>query len=501
MVHNQKRDFFDKLDGPLSALACNCFQLSCLIPGRESYCIYESSADTSNWMGQLVASLSPTSTMTLRDMVLPGSHDSASGTIGPFKPFSAAGRTQNYSAGQQLQAGIRYLDLRVASSAKGGDILSIWHGCLEGGNFEEVLQDIATFVQDHPKEFIVLELVPEFGKKFGTDQRRRCLERAHELLGGDRTIIPGDQLREIVSTKPYAHVADLPQSVAVLLHDRFFEGDGIGMTDAEVTAKFGFVKGGKFLKNPWNNTRDITELLAKNLKTVEDLATVRDRFVSNQFLVTPGVGNANDVINALMGKNSLRPVSHACRLYAPNVMDRFLCQQADKSWNIVALDFVDLCPDITDFMIALNWKNSVTMKVSLAAICVDGANQDVTSTVQANMFRDAVVFLVDPETDVASGSSNFNLAVAYSLTHRNDSKKAVQHFVTTVDVSCDSPVIISPYCCNKTSQTVEITADNGVTGVAFRGQVFPTKAQVADANGSAVFEYNIDGAKCDFHVV
>jgi hypothetical protein len=88
--------------------------------------------------------------------------------------------------------------------------------------------------------------------------------------------------------------------------------------------------------------RDISELLAKNLQTVEDHKDDREVLLSNQFVVTPGVGNANDVVNALTGKNSLHPVSHACRLYASGLLDHYLCRNADKSWNIVALDFCDL---------------------------------------------------------------------------------------------------------------------------------------------------------------
>lgn len=505
MVHNQKREFFQKIDGPLSALACNCLQLSCLLPGRDSYCTYHSTADTANWMGQLVgqtvAGNSDDSKFTLRDLVLPGSHDSASGTIGPCKPFSAAGRTQNLTVGQQLEAGVRYLDVRVAASTKGGDLLSIWHGCLEGGKFEDVLQEVTDFVQNHDKEVIILELVPEFGKKFDAEQRRNCLDLTHQLLGGGSIIIPGDQLHDIIENKPFVEVAVQPQSVAVLLHGRFFEGEGMGMTEEEITAKYGFVNSAQVLCNPWNNTRDLTELMAKNLKTVEECETLRGKLLSNQFLVTPGVGGVNDIVGALTGKNSLRPVSHACRLYGPGVLDSFLCQQADKAWNIVALDFVDLCPDITDYLIALNWKHVVTMKVLLAAICVNGSDQDATKKVQSFLYRDAVLFFVDPEEDLGAGVDQFTFTVAYSLT---SGKSNVQYHVVTVDVGGDCPVIISPFCFNKGSVHIEVTHDAGATGVVHRGKTYATKAEVGSGGNSGTwttFEYHIDGTQCEFNMV
>jgi hypothetical protein len=501
VVINPKEAFFSKIDGPLSALACNCLQLTCMLPSRDSYCTYQSTADTSNWMGQLVASSSiAATTMTLRDMVLPGSHDSASGTIGPCKPFSAAGRTQNVSVGQQLQAGARYLDIRVAASSKSKDLLSIWHGCLEGGKFEDVLQEVSDFVQNHVKEVVIVELVPEFGKAFDVGQRIRCLDVAYELLSAD-TIIPGDQVREIIENKPFAEVAGQKQRVVVLLHDRFFEGEGMGMTDAEITAKYGFVKSGEFMRNPWNDTRDPKELMAKNLQTVEECEAARDRLVSNQFMATPGVGSISDVVGALTGKNSLRPVSHACRLYKAGVLDRFLCQNADKAWNIVALDFVDLCPDIVDFLIALNWK-LVTMKILFAAVCVDGKDQNVTAKVQSFLCRDCVLFLVDPDEDLGTGAERFTLSVAYSLSCDSGGKNNRQYHVTFVDVGCDCPILISPFCANEGSVQVEVTDDNGATGVVHRGKTYTTKAEVPGGMNGTALEYNIDGAnKCEFSMV
>jgi hypothetical protein len=513
MVHNEKRVFFEKIDGPLSSLAFNCLQLSCLLPGQDTYCSYESNADTANWMGQLVKqSLQKpsNSTLTLRDMVLPGSHDSASATIGMWKPFSAAGRTQNLSVGQQLGAGIRYLDVRVASATKGSrnNLLSIWHGCLEGGNFDDVMSDIADFVKDHPKEFVLLELVPEYGKPFQGPDRIKCLERAFELLGGSATIFPANQVRDILTTKPYVQVAECPQSVVVLLHERFF--DNLVSPD-EVAAQYGFVNSSDHLRNPWNNTRDITQLLAKNLQTAQDYKDDREHLVCNQFFVTPGVGNANEIVGTLTGQNSLRPVSHACRLYAPSVLDHFFVRRhANEPWNIISLDFVDLCPEVVNYLIALNWKTTMRMNIELAAMCVNGAHQDVTKKVQSSVCRDTVLFLVDPEVDVSSGADQFFLTVAYSLSKTNGSAVGngngddTQYHVATIAVSCDAPVILSPFCSNKSTLKVEIKGANGSSGVAYRDQVFSSKDSVPDqtpeTQKGALLEFSIQGSKCEFRM-
>jgi hypothetical protein len=502
MVHNPKREFFHKLDTPLSSVLCNCLQVSCMIPNRDLYCTYNSTAMTAQWMEQLVASAPPNHTFTLRDLVLPGTHDSGSGTIGRFKIFSAAGRTQNLSLYEQLKAGIRYLDVRVANGSTGGDdILSIWHGCLEGGNLDKSLQGVLDFLQEHTKELVVIELVPEYGKKFSTNQKRCCLDIAQRLLGGSERIIPASQLREIIETKPFGQViSSMSQRVIVLLHNRFFEGDdAIDISMEDISSKYGFGKGDELLNNPWNNTRDCAELMQRNLSTVQQFAPYRDRLLSNQFVATPGVsGGAKDVVGVLTGANSLRPVSHACRLYAPNSLDRFLCQNADESWNIIALDFVDLCPEITDYLISLNWRHVVNTKILFAATYLDGISVDVTDKIQALLKRSAVVYLPDPDQDLQAGSETFTLTVAYSL---NGKENKQQFHVVTIDVSGDAPVILSPFCCNEGSIRVPITVDNGGTGFVCRGKVYTTKAEVPKESNATVLEYHIEESHCQFNVV
>jgi hypothetical protein len=514
VLQNKKRDFFTSIDTPLSSVLCNCFQISCMMPNRSTYCTYSSTAKTAAWMDQLLQHIQQSSietTFTLRDMVLPGTHDSGSGTISAWKPFSAAGRTQNLSLYEQLQHGIRYLDVRVANGTTGGDdILSIWHGCLEGDNFTNAIQGIADFVQEHTNELIVCEIVPEYSKTFNCNQKRHCLDIVRNTLGADH-IVPADQIRDIIETKPFVQVmSNMSQRIIVLLHNRFFEGgDGVAidMTAEQVAEQYSYGTTEAYLRNPWNDTRNCTELMEKNLTTVQQFVDFRGRLLSNQFVCTPGVsGGISDIIGLFTGKNSLRPVSYACRLYGPNMLDTFFCTHADQSWNIIALDFMDLCPEITDFLITLNWKYVTTMKVLLAAVNVNGTNTDVTSKIQSFLYRSTVLFLTDPISNIldtqgseGTSSSSFTLTVAYSLT---SGTAKISHCVITIDVSGDAPVLISPFGSNEGSMSVCITEDNGTTGVVYRDKIYTTKAEVVDgAPSGTMIEYSIDSSHCQFHMI
>jgi len=311
MVDSRKKDFFHAVDSPLSALAFNCLQLTCFEPSQESYCAYFSSSHDhrADWMGRFCEA-HPDSTVSLRDMVIPGTHNSASSTISKLKPFSSAGRTQNCSVGAQLRAGARYLDIRIAASSKSPNLLSIWHGRLEGGSFQGVLQEISDFVREHPKEIIIIEVVPEYGRAFSRAEKRQSLDMVLQCLTSD-ALIPGAELKEIFESKAVTELSASPQNIAVMVHNRYFEGDenSIGMTEKEIEEKYGFAVSSELLVNPWHNTRDTRGLLHKNLKAVEKFKKPKGRSLSNQFFATANVDGFNSIAAALVGKNSLCPIS------------------------------------------------------------------------------------------------------------------------------------------------------------------------------------------------
>ena len=78
------------------------------------------------WM-ELLAKLEPEKRF--RDLLIVGSHHSASYTIHPNFPFSAIGRCQNLPIVQQLEAGVRLLDLRVGGRRgnQGHSNVTVWH--------------------------------------------------------------------------------------------------------------------------------------------------------------------------------------------------------------------------------------------------------------------------------------------------------------------------------------------------------------------------------------
>jgi hypothetical protein len=117
----------------------------------------------------------------LRDLVIPGTHDSATYKIGSFSTIAPKGdipqwvdvvyaspfigwgvkkiianwaRAQDKSITQQLEAGIRYLDLRVVRWKD--DKFYTCHS-LYGESLSDVLNEIKIFTEAHPEEILILD--------------------------------------------------------------------------------------------------------------------------------------------------------------------------------------------------------------------------------------------------------------------------------------------------------------------------------------------------------
>lgn len=133
--------------------------------------------DKRRWMTSLANKLGGQARfVTLRDFVLPGSHNSASNSLlkaewcdkNSFSGWTDPGIVavcQNQSILGQLNNGIRYFDLRVVDTANFENLASypLHHTfiALKGGsilNLDMVLRELSSFLDRNPGEFIVARI-------------------------------------------------------------------------------------------------------------------------------------------------------------------------------------------------------------------------------------------------------------------------------------------------------------------------------------------------------
>ena len=93
------------------------------------------------------------------DMWIPGTHDTMSLYGGAFA------KCQTWTLGQQLDAGIRALDIRVKYEGCGMNNLQIYHGVTyQGTNWLEVARTLQQWIAAHPTEFVLVFVKNEDGE-------------------------------------------------------------------------------------------------------------------------------------------------------------------------------------------------------------------------------------------------------------------------------------------------------------------------------------------------
>jgi hypothetical protein len=128
-------------------------QSSADIPSATAYGVYlpgscpKKSWNSSNWMAAM------DDDKLLMGLAIPGTHDS-----GAYKTVTP-GETQDWTITEQLESGIRFLDIRLAQTQDDDSYFEIKHGPLRFGNFNElVMEPVKKFLNAHPSETILMSI-------------------------------------------------------------------------------------------------------------------------------------------------------------------------------------------------------------------------------------------------------------------------------------------------------------------------------------------------------
>jgi 1-phosphatidylinositol phosphodiesterase len=107
------------------------------------------SLSLNNWMGMLPDQTS------ISGISIPGTHDSGA----TKEPISGTAKCQDLSIADQLNAGVRYLDIRCRHIDNG---FAIHHGAIyQNLNFNDVITACLNFLNSHPTETIIMSVKEE----------------------------------------------------------------------------------------------------------------------------------------------------------------------------------------------------------------------------------------------------------------------------------------------------------------------------------------------------
>ena len=107
-------------------------------------------ASSKNWLGFMDSNKS------LSDLSIPGTHDSGA----RYEPFGGTAKCQNLTISEQLNAGVRYLDIRCRHI---DNMFTIHHGQVyQNINFDDVLNAVNSFLDENPSESVMMSVKEEY---------------------------------------------------------------------------------------------------------------------------------------------------------------------------------------------------------------------------------------------------------------------------------------------------------------------------------------------------
>ncbi|MGJ1446390.1 phosphatidylinositol-specific phospholipase C [Sphingobacterium spiritivorum] len=129
--------------------SCNSSEIEKLQLSQSSASVERVLPEGTNWMSFIQGERK------LSSLSIPGTHDAGA----RYEPVSGTAKTQNLTITEQLNAGVRFLDVRCRFVDNN---FAIHHGPVyQHLNFDDVLQSCKSFLQAHPSETIVMSVKEE----------------------------------------------------------------------------------------------------------------------------------------------------------------------------------------------------------------------------------------------------------------------------------------------------------------------------------------------------
>ncbi|KAJ8402009.1 hypothetical protein AAFF_G00372440 [Aldrovandia affinis] len=299
-----------------------------------------------DWMASLPEHMH---SMPLTSLAIPGSHDSFSfhideaSPVGPEQPetvqnfvsvFGAVAKklmrkwlaTQSMDFTSQLEAGVRFFDLRISTKPRDPDNLLYFAHGLFSATVREGLEQISGFLASHAREVVFLD----FNHFYGVQNVH------HESLVGMLREVFGDRLCPTLFAQEVTlkYLWEREYQVLVFYHN-------------PVALEVPFLWPGQMMPAPWANTTDPEKLVQFLQSSVSDRRRQGNFFVS-QMILTP---KASTVMKGVT--SGLRETITERAL--PGMMQWVRAQRPGESGiNIVTADFVEL-GDFISTVIMLNY--------------------------------------------------------------------------------------------------------------------------------------------------
>lgn len=236
--------------------------------------------------------------------------------------FERLCKCQELTIQEQLNEGIRYFDLRLASH--GEDQFYTVHGvyCV---NIETVLDEISSFLGNHPKEIVLLDFNHFY--EMSEEHHKVLAALIVQKLGPKMA----NQKNGLSPDSPVSEYWEKNAQAVVIYHD-----------DATNKASNGKLWGENCIESKWPEANDTETLRSKLENTVE--ARPKNKFFVLQGILTPDTDLIKKEIMENRGDLSIKSIA---RRATPKVSNWVEDDWDGKTQNIVMVDFFNDCSMVT----------------------------------------------------------------------------------------------------------------------------------------------------------
>ena len=239
--------------------------------------------------------------------------------------------TQSFTPRQQLEAGIRYFDIRI-STKPGHDDLYIVHG-LYGLTVSSVLAEIKEFLDEHPKEVIMIDFNHFYDMT--PEMHLSCMELIESTFA--------EKLCPFLDTESLCLETLWESNLQVIAfyQNPLAEENMVFWPASSITS-------------PWPNVTEVDEMLSR-LEIDYEQGRPRDKFYVTQGILTPDVSFILSHIGGSIEKTLAEKVAKSVAFW----LEKMHCG-LKKGINICIIDFVQ-CAEFIPIVVNLNLKSTDVM--------------------------------------------------------------------------------------------------------------------------------------------
>lgn len=314
----------------------------------------------------------------LLNIIIPGSHDSATSNINETKEYASNAppillKAKKFYTGtklknlvvrwaiaqernvfQQLCDGIRYIDLRVCSVKNPGDKVGTMYTChsVISDKLEDVLNDIKEFTEKHPKEILIID----FNHFYDMDAP------THKSLVN------------MIETKYSSRLIKKEMSLTSKIENYWKEGKSIIVLYDKTTVanEYDFLWPQVHIYSAWMNSptlEDLKEKLYNHMQFRNALITgkisdkkydFRNIFHVCQGIVTP---DTKMIVGSVISRRKFESLIQLGKVVTPAFIQWFSEEWADVDFNILLVDHYHLT-NFVEVTYMLNQKKLLQIKNS-----------------------------------------------------------------------------------------------------------------------------------------